>query len=124
MSAASNRISLRREMKLEERTEYGRDVYSLDGTPADAMLCALDKGIGLCTAMNVHPVLMVSGPNYGANLSIDCLYSGTLAAARTAAIRCVTAALSLYACRAYAYRKQTIFLSTYLSYAYSSVSDY
>lgn len=35
-----------------------------------------DQGVGLCTALDLHPVLMVSGPNYGANLSIDCLYSG------------------------------------------------
>jgi len=61
-------------------TRYG-DAYSIDGTPADAVLLALHK------LLNEKPAVVVAGINLGPNLGIDdILNSGTLGAAMEAAI--------------------------------------
>lgn len=60
-------------------------VFSLDGTPCDCMILALDGGLARW-APNLRPRLVVSGVNQGPNLSIDVLHSGTVSAAREAAM--------------------------------------
>ena len=72
----------------------GNDVYALEGSPVDCMLCALEPGKGLLGSLGVHPVLAVSGPNYGSNLSMDYWFSGTLSAARMASVMGVPAVSS------------------------------
>ena len=59
--------------------EAGPDSFSLNGTPADCVIYALEK------LFIDPPDLVISGINHGANLGDDVMYSGTVAAAREAA---------------------------------------
>lgn len=80
-SATSHSLSLHRILRLrsiDERT------FSLDGTPADCVYVALHSGTRVLAR---RPDLVVSGMNHGMNLGVDVFYSGTVAAAREAAIR-------------------------------------
>jgi 5'-nucleotidase len=80
-SATSHSLSLHRILRLrrvDERT------YSVDGTPADCVYVALCSGTRVIPR---RPDLVVSGMNHGMNLGIDVFYSGTVAAAREAALR-------------------------------------
>lgn len=62
--------------------EFDNRTYACSGTPADCVL------IGLGHFMkDKRPDLVISGINHGANLGQDHFYSGTVAAAREAAIR-------------------------------------
>jgi 5'-nucleotidase len=80
-SATSHSLSLHRILRLRE-AEPG--VFALDGTPADCVYVALHSGTRVLPR---RPDLVVSGMNHGLNLGIDVFYSGTVAAAREAAIR-------------------------------------
>lgn len=80
-SASSHSISLTAPLRLREH-EPG--LFSVDGTPADSVYVAL------CSHGRVlprRPDLVVSGINHGLNLAGDVFYSGTVAAAREAALR-------------------------------------
>jgi 5'-nucleotidase len=80
-SASSHAISLSLPLRLREH-EAG--LFSVDGTPADSVYVAL------CSHGRVlprRPDLVVSGINHGLNLAGDVFYSGTVAAAREAALR-------------------------------------
>lgn len=80
-SASSHSISLTAPLRLREH-EPG--LFSVDGTPADSVYVAL------CAHGRVlprRPDLVVSGINHGLNLAGDVFYSGTVAAAREAALR-------------------------------------
>lgn len=80
-SATSHSLSLHRPLRLrrvDERT------FGVDGTPADCVYVALYSGTRVLPR---RPDLVVSGMNHGLNLGIDVFYSGTVAAAREAAIR-------------------------------------
>ncbi len=60
-------------------TKHSENQYTVDGTPTDCVNVA-------CNILgNVDVVL--SGPNIGSNLGRDIMYSGTVAAAREAAVR-------------------------------------
>ena len=75
-SAISHGLTIRSRLKFEE-TEP--DNFSLNGTPADCVINALDN-------LFINPPdLVISGINHGANLGDDVMYSGTVAAAREAA---------------------------------------
>ncbi len=80
-SATSHALSLHRILRLRRPSE---GVYSLDGTPADCVYVALHAGKRVLPR---RPDLVVSGMNHGLNLGIDVFYSGTVAAAREAALR-------------------------------------
>lgn len=54
--------------------------YAISGTPADCVK------IGIRNIMNETPDLVVSGINHGSNTAINIIYSGTVSAAREAAI--------------------------------------
>lgn len=80
-SASSHSISLAAPLRLREH-EAG--LFSVDGTPADSVYVAL------CSRGRVlprRPDVVVSGINHGLNLAGDVFYSGTVAAAREAALR-------------------------------------
>jgi 5'-nucleotidase len=80
-SASSHSISLSAPLRLREH-EPG--LFSVDGTPADSVYVAL------CSHGRVlprRPDVVVSGINHGLNLAGDVYYSGTVAAAREAALR-------------------------------------
>lgn len=75
-SAASHSITLRRPVKV---TDLGNNEYSIDGTPVDCVIIAVQKLIK-------KPVdLVISGINAGQNMGEDIHYSGTVAAAKEAA---------------------------------------
>jgi 5'-nucleotidase len=59
--------------------------WAVDGTPADAVIVALHR------LVPERPDLVVSGINFGANLGENVYYSGTVGAAREAAIHHIPA---------------------------------
>ena len=84
-SSTSHALTLSRPLRLRE---HGPRVWSLDGTPADCTYVALHHRQFLPRP----PTVVVSGINMGLNLGTDVFYSGTVAAAREAALRGFAAA--------------------------------
>jgi 5'-nucleotidase len=80
-SASSHALSLRRPLRLRKIAE---GQFALDGTPADCVYVALHGGRRVLPR---SPDLVFSGINMGLNLGQDAFYSGTIAAAREAALR-------------------------------------
>ncbi len=80
-SAASHALSLHRPLRL---FEHGSGTFSVDGTPADCVYVAIHAGQRVLPR---RPDLVVSGVNHGPNLGDDVFYSGTVAAAREAALK-------------------------------------
>lgn len=76
-SASSHAITIHDHVTF---TRVADQEYSCSGTPADTILYAL---VG---AVPVRPDLVISGINHGMNIGRDIIYSGTVAAAREAAI--------------------------------------
>jgi len=58
----------------------GEGHWAVDGTPADAVIVALHR------LLKEKPDLVISGINHGANLGENAYYSGTVGAAREAAL--------------------------------------
>jgi 5'-nucleotidase len=83
-SASSHALSLHRPLRLRKVDE---NIWGLDGTPADCIYVALHHP----TVLPRKPDLVVSGMNHGLNLGQDVFYSGTVAAAREAALRGIPA---------------------------------
>jgi len=71
-SATSHSLTLHRPFRIHR---HDPDVYSVDGTPTDCVVCAW---YGL---LDQPPDLVVSGINHGPNMGEDVFYSGTVAAA-------------------------------------------
>src|SRR5450631_2379387 len=68
----------------------GEREWAIDGTPADCVIVALHK------LLPEKPDMVVSGINFGANLGENVYYSGTVGAAREAALHHIPAiAMSL-----------------------------
>jgi 5'-nucleotidase len=80
-SAASHALSLHRPLRL---FQHGEGVFSVDGTPADCVYVALHAATRV---LSRRPDAVVSGVNHGVNLGDDVFYSGTVAAAREAALK-------------------------------------
>jgi 5'-nucleotidase len=72
-SGTSHSLTLRRPLRLRK---YGERRYSVDGTPTDSALLAINHVL-----KEKRPDLVLSGVNGGANLGEDVTYSGTIAAA-------------------------------------------
>jgi 5'/3'-nucleotidase len=84
-STTSHSLTLTRPLRLRVVDE---GVYAVDGTPADCVYVALNAHSRVVPRT---PDLVVSGMNHGLNLGSDVFYSGTVAAAREAALRHVPA---------------------------------
>ena len=84
-SAVSHALTLRAPLRLRRHAD---DVFSLTGTPADTVYLALHSEE---LVLPRRPDLVVSGINHGPNLGRDVIYSGTVAAAREAALKGVNA---------------------------------
>jgi 5'-nucleotidase len=84
-SASSHALSLREPLRLRTVSE---GVHALSGTPADCVYVGLHAGPRV---LSRRPDLVVSGINLGLNLGQDVFYSGTVAAAREAALRGIPA---------------------------------
>ncbi|MEZ4226315.1 MAG: 5'/3'-nucleotidase SurE [Polyangiaceae bacterium] len=80
-SASSHSLSLHRPLRLYA---HGEQTFSVDGTPADCVYVALHAEQRVLAR---RPDLVVSGLNHGVNLGDDVFYSGTVAAAREAALK-------------------------------------
>jgi len=76
-SASSHSITLHSPIRLVEKR---KNVYTVTGTPSDCVR------FGVIGIMKNKVDLVVSGINDGPNLGDDCIYSGTVAAAREGAM--------------------------------------
>lgn len=80
-SAIGHAITMQTPLRVFEYHKDGKFFgYAIDGTPADCVK------IGIRNIMSEPPDLMVSGINHGSNTAINIIYSGTVSAAREAAI--------------------------------------
>ncbi|MBC7327374.1 5'/3'-nucleotidase SurE [bacterium] len=80
MSASSHSVTLHKPLVVRELAlENGLKVFAVEGTPAD---CVLLSTRGIFSKVD----LVVSGINIGPNLGWDIFYSGTVGAAREAAM--------------------------------------
>ena len=94
-SAVGMKLTLSDGMKFQEHLEIAdritKDpstpmrVFSLDGSPCDCVIVAIDGGLK-SRAPEIDPWLCISGINRGPNLSVDVMHSGTVSAAREAAL--------------------------------------
>jgi len=71
-SAVSHSLTMHKPLRVRE---LEKDMYTLDGTPADCVT------IGIGKILPARPALVVSGINPGGNLGDDVSYSGTVSAA-------------------------------------------
>jgi 5'-nucleotidase len=86
-SGIAHRVTTRTPIRFKKR---GRERYSIDGTPADCARIALKRFVP-------EAGWLIAGINPGANLGSDVYNSGTVAAAREAAILgCRAIAISQY----------------------------
>ncbi|MHC4712053.1 MAG: 5'/3'-nucleotidase SurE [Planctomycetota bacterium] len=84
-SAAAHSITLDRPLRVREVYTGEKFLgFSVDGSPADCVK------IGVRQIMDEPPDLVLSGINPGANVGINVLYSGTVAAALEGAILNIT----------------------------------
>lgn len=83
-SATSHAITLSRPLRL---WPVGERRWAVDGTPVDAVYVALHHR----ELLPRRPDIVVSGINHGLNMGSDVFYSGTVAAAREAALRGIDA---------------------------------
>jgi len=81
-SGAAQSLTLRQPIVCHRIAE---NEWAVDGTPADCVIVALHK------LLEERPDLVISGINHGANLGENVYYSGTVGAAREAAIHYVPA---------------------------------
>ncbi|MEE2759383.1 MAG: 5'/3'-nucleotidase SurE [Candidatus Thermoplasmatota archaeon] len=95
-SASAMRLSLQNELEFIDRSDLVETlglnpdgapiyIYSLSGSPCDCTIVAIDYGFENWAPL-VRPQLCVSGINRGPNISIDVIHSGTVSAAREAAL--------------------------------------
>ncbi len=80
-SAVGHAITMQIPLRVTKTFKNGEFFgYAVNGTPADCVK------IGIRNIMQQPPDLMVSGINHGSNTAINIIYSGTVSAAREAAI--------------------------------------
>ena len=94
-SASGMKLTLREGMRFQEHKELAKSItineesavriFSLDGTPCDCVIVALDGGLNKLVP-DISPSLCISGINRGPNLSVDIFHSGTVSAAREASL--------------------------------------
>jgi len=88
-SGAAQSLTLRQPIVCHAK---GERHWAVDGTPADAVIVALHK------LLAEKPDLVISGINHGANMGENVYYSGTVGAAREAALHHIpSVAMSLCA---------------------------
>src|SRR6202163_1648196 len=86
-SGAAQSLTLRRPIVVQQIAEHE---WAVEGTPADCVIVALHK------LLPEKPDMVISGINHGANLGENVYYSGTVGAAREAALHHIPAvAMSL-----------------------------
>lgn len=84
-SAVGHAVTLSSPLRIKHINENGLKGIGVHGTPVDCVKLALT------TLLSERPDLVISGINSGANVGVDILYSGTVAAATEAALAKVPA---------------------------------
>lgn len=84
-SAVGHAVTLSNPLRIKKIEENGLKGIGVHGTPVDCVKLALT------TLLEEKPDLVISGINSGANVGVDILYSGTVAAATEAALAKVPA---------------------------------
>ncbi len=80
-SAVGHAITMKMPLRINEYFKNGDFFgYAVDGTPADCIK------IGIRNILQTRPDIVISGINNGSNAAINIIYSGTVSAAREAAI--------------------------------------
>ncbi|NMB82548.1 MAG: 5'/3'-nucleotidase SurE [Ignavibacteria bacterium] len=80
-SAVGHAITMKIPLRITEYHKNGDFFgYAIDGTPADCLK------IGIRNILKTRPDIVLSGINNGSNTAINIIYSGTVSAAREAAI--------------------------------------
>ncbi|MFA3782992.1 5'/3'-nucleotidase SurE [Melioribacteraceae bacterium 4301-Me] len=80
-SAVGHAITMKIPLRVTEHYKNGTFFgYAVDGTPADCIK------IGIRNILSSPPDIVFSGINHGPNTAINIIYSGTISAAREAAI--------------------------------------
>jgi len=80
-SAVGHAITMKIPLRITEYYKNGDFFgYAIDGTPADCLK------IGIRNILKTKPDIVLSGINNGSNTAINIIYSGTVSAAREAAI--------------------------------------
>jgi 5'-nucleotidase len=80
-SAVGHGITLHEPLRAQRvRLNQDQDGFAINGTPADCIK------LGIMELMAERPDIVISGINPGANIGINAHYSGTVAAAREAAL--------------------------------------
>lgn len=79
-SAVGHAVTLSSPLRVKEVNQNNFKGYGISGTPVDCVKIALG------TVLSFEPDLLISGINSGANVGVDILYSGTVAAATEAAL--------------------------------------
>lgn len=117
-SASSHAMTLREDITI---TEYRPNRYHCSGMPADCILYASRVGL-----FGEKPDVVISGINHGYNISTDVLYSGTVAAAREAAINGLKA-IAISAAKdgngRFAFREGATFVRDNLSFFMELIDD-
>ncbi len=84
-SAVGHAVTLSSPLRIKKVNDGDFRGYGISGTPVDCVKIALG------TVFAINPDLLISGINSGANVGVDVLYSGTVAAATEAALAGVPA---------------------------------
>ena len=85
-SAVGHAITMKIPLRVTEQYRDGKLYgYAVDGTPADCIK------MGIRNIMCEKPDIVISGINHGSNTAVNIIYSGTVSAAREAAIMDVPA---------------------------------
>ncbi|MFP4212772.1 MAG: 5'/3'-nucleotidase SurE [Desulfohalobiaceae bacterium] len=84
-SAVGHAVTLSSPLRIKKVNDGDFQGYGISGTPVDCVKIALG------TVFDIDPDLLISGINGGANVGVDVLYSGTVAAATEAALAGVPA---------------------------------
>ena len=79
-SAVSHGITLHEPLRASTVSVNGLTGYAVSGTPADCIK------LGIVELLDARPDIVISGINPGANVGVNINYSGTVSAAREAAL--------------------------------------
>lgn len=79
-SAVSHGITLHEPLRASRVSVNGLTGYAVSGTPADCIK------LGIVELLDARPDIVISGINPGANVGVNINYSGTVSAAREAAL--------------------------------------
>ena len=78
-SGKSHSITINKKIKIKQ---LDKKVFIVNGTPVDCIIF----GVKYLSIKKVKTSIILSGVNYGQNMGLDLLYSGTVAAAREGSI--------------------------------------